>query len=352
MAWPTTRAAELLGIRYPIVQAPMAGSTTPELVAAVSEAGGLGSLGAARTPPDDLRATIRRIRELTGRPFSVNLFVWPPFDADADPARALAGLAPLYADVGVAAPTEVQAPFDPSTLLERQLSVVVEERVPVFSFTFGIPPLDEVRGAGAVIAGTATSPAEAAALERAGVDLVVAQGSEAGGHRGTFLHDFDEGLIGSLALVPAAVDAVGVPVLAAGGIMDGRGVAAALALGAEGVQVGTAFLSSGESALTDLERRVLAGADSTVVTDRFTGRPARGVRNALADRLADVEPLPFPLQAVATGPVTRAALECGREDLAQVLAGQGAPRGRALGAAELVEMLVRETDEVLATLAG
>jgi nitronate monooxygenase len=351
VAWPT-RAAELLGIRRPIVQAPMAGSTTPELVAAVSEAGGLGSVGAARTPPDDLRATIRRIRELTDRPFGVNVFAWPPFDADADPTRTLAGLAPLYEDVGVAAPAEVRAPFDPSTLLERQLAVVAEERVPVFSFTFGIPPLDEVRAAGAVIAGTATSPAEAAALERAGVDLVVAQGSEAGGHRGTFLHGFDEGLIGSLALVPAVVDAVAVPVLAAGGIMDGRGVAAAFALGADGVQVGTAFLSTGESALGDVERRVLAGAGSTVVTDRFTGRPARGVRNALSTRLEDVEPLPFPLQAVATGPVTRAAVEQGREELAQVLAGQGAPRGRALGAAELVATLVRETDEVLAGLSG
>jgi nitronate monooxygenase len=352
VAWPSTRAAELLGIRYPIVQAPMAGSTTPELVAAVSDAGGLGSYGAARTPPDEVRATIRRIRELTDRPFGVNVFAWPEFDADADPARALAGLAPLYEEVGVPAPAEVRAPFDPATLMERQLAVVVEERVPVFSFTLGIPPLDDVRAAGAVIAGTATSPAEAVALEQAGVDLVVAQGSEAGGHRGTFLHGFDDGLIGSLALVPAVVDAVGVPVLAAGGIMDGRGVAAALALGADGVQAGTAFLSTGESALTDVERRVLAGAQSTVVTDRFSGRPARGVRNALADRLARVDPLPFPLQAVATGPVTRAALEQGREDLAIVLAGQGAPRGRAVGAAELVATLVRETDEVLAGLAG
>ena len=352
MAWPSTRAAELLGIRYPIVQAPLAGYTTPELVAAVSEAGGLGSVGAARTDPDVLRATIRRIRELTNRPFNVNVFAWPPFDADADPANALAGLASLYKDLGVAAPTPVRAPFDPATLLERQLAVVAEERVPVFSFTLGIPPLDEVREAGAVIAGTATSPAEAKALERAGVDLVVAQGSEAGGHRGTFLHGFDEGLIGSMALVPAVVDAVAVPVLAAGAVMDGRGAAAALALGAEGVQVGTAFLSTSESALTDVERRVLAGAESTVVTDRFTGRPARGVRNALADRLEDVEPLPFPLQAVATGPVTRAALEQGREDLVVVLAGQGVPRGRTLGAAELVATLVRETEAVLGGLAG
>jgi nitronate monooxygenase len=224
--------------------------------------------------------------------------------------------------------------------------------VPVFSFTFGIPPLDDVRASGAVVAGTATTPAEAVALQRAGVDLVVAQGSEAGGHRGTFLHGFEDGLIGSLALVPAVVDAVELPVLAAGGVMDGRGVAAALALGADGVQVGTAFLSSPESALTDVERRVIAGERPTVLSDRFTGRPARGIRTGLADALANVTPLPFPLQAVATGPVTRAALEQGRDDLVLTLAGQGAPLGRSLGAAELVEALARETAEVLAALSN
>jgi nitronate monooxygenase len=350
VAWPTTRAAELLGIRYPIVQAPMAGATTPELVAAVSNAGGLGSVGAARTDPEELRATIRRIRELTDHPFGVNVFAWPPFDAHADPTYVLSALAPLYADVGVDVPTEVRAPVDPPALLEAQLAVIVDERVPVFSFTFGIPPLDEVRAAGAVIAGTATTPAEALALERAGVDLVVAQGSEAGGHRGTFLHEFDDGLVGSLALLPAVVDAVGVPVLAAGGVMDGRGVAAALALGADGVQIGTAFLSTNESALEDVERRVLAGAKATVVTDRVTGRPARAVRTDLTDRLAAVAPLPFPLQAVATGPVSRAALEQGRDELTVLLAGQGAPRGRKLGAADLLRTLVRETEETLAAL--
>jgi nitronate monooxygenase len=352
VAWPTTRAAELLGVRYPIVQAPMAGATTAELVAAVSNAGGLGSVGAARTDPEELRATIRRIRELTGRPFGVNVFAWPAFDANADATAALAALRPFYDEVGLPVPGEVRAPFDPPALLEQQLAVVVEERVPVFSFTFGIPPLDDVRAAGAVIAGTATTPDEAVALEQAGVDLVVAQGSEAGGHRGTFLHPFDDGLIGSLALLPAVVDAVDVPVLAAGGIMDGRGIAAALALGAEGAQVGTAFLRSPESALPDAERRLVASGRPTTVTDRLTGRPARIVRTRLADELAGLEPLPFPLQAAATGPVTRAASEQGRDDLAVVLAGQGRSLGRALPAAELMAALVEETDEALARLQG
>lgn len=354
MAWPATRAAELLGVRYPIVQAPMAGATTPELVAAVSNAGGLGGFGAARTDPEELRATIRRIRELTDRPFAVNVFAWPPFDAEIDAAAVLGALEPLYEEVGVPLPAEVRAPFDPPGLLERQLAVVVEERVPVFSFTFGIPPLDDVRAAGAVIAGTATTAEEAVALARAGVDLVVAQGSEAGGHRGTFLHAFEDGLIGSLALVPAVVDAVAVPVVAAGAIMDGRGIAAALALGAEGVQLGTAFLRCPESALSDVERDVLAHASErpTTLTDRATGRPVRVIRTRIVDELdsADVPPLPFPLQAVATGPVTRAALEQSRGDLALVLAGQGAPLARDLGAADLVAALVAETDEVLSRL--
>ena len=334
----------------------MAGATTAELVAAVSNAGGLGGFGAARTEPDELRATIRRIRELTDRPFGINVFAWPPFDAaQADAAPVLAALVPLYHEVGVPLPAEVRAPFDPEELLDRQLTVIVEERVPVFSFTFGIPPLADVRAAGAVIAGTATTAAEAVALEEAGVDLVVAQSSEAGGHRGTFLHGFEEGLLGAMALVPAVVDGVDVPVLAAGAIMDGRGVAAALALGADGVQVGTAFLRCPESALSEIEREVLAeGERPTTLTDRFTGRPVRAIRTRIADELArtDIAPLPFPLQAVATGPITRAALEQRRADLVLVLAGQGAPLTRDLGAAELVGALVAETEEALSTLAA
>jgi nitronate monooxygenase len=350
VVWPATRAAELLGVRYPIVQAPMGGATTAELVAAVSNAGALGAFGAARTDTEELRATIRRIRELTDRPFGANVFAWPPFDPSADATAALRALRPLYEEVGVEPPSEVRAPFDPPALLEQQLAVIAEERVPVFSFTFGIPALEGIRAAGAVIGGTATTRDEAVALERAGVDFVVAQSSEAGGHRGTFLHGFEDAAIGPFALLPAVVDAVDVPVLAAGGIMDGRSIAAALALGADGVQVGTAFLGCPESGFGDVERRVLASGRPTTVTDRLTGRPARAVRTRLAEELADTAPLPFPLQAVATGPVMRAAHEQGREDLALVLAGQGAARGRALPAAELVASLVDETEEALARL--
>ena len=331
----------------------MSGSDTPELAAAVSNAGGLGSFGGARAQREELRAAIRRIRELTDRPFAINLFAWNAVEIpDADAAAVVAALAPLYEELGVVAP-DVRLPFDPQALLEEQLAVIAEERVPVFSFTFGIPPLDEVRASGAVLAGTATTAAEAEALESAGVDVVVAQGSEAGGHRGTFLHEFEDGLIGSLALVPAVVDRVSVPVLAAGGISDGRGIAAALALGATGAQIGTIFLTCPESAASDVHKAMVADRSRpTIVTDRYTGRPVRAFRTRIADELerAGVASLPFLLQQVVTEPIRRAAAEQGRADLAIALAGQGPPRADAAGAADLLGALVAETEQALARL--
>jgi nitronate monooxygenase len=354
MSWRETRVAELLGIRYPVVQAPMAGSTTPELVAAVSNAGALGSFGAAWTLPDELRAVIRRIRELTDLPFGINLFVWPPIDESrADGTALLKALAPVLAELGLA-PPEVRAPFDPPALLEQQLAVVAAERVPVFSFTFGIPPLDEVRESGAVIGGTATTVAEAVALEQAEVDFVVVQGSEAGGHRGTFLHEFEDAMVGGLALVPQVAERVSLPVITAGAIMDGRGIAAALALGAEGVQIGTAFIGCPESAAPEPHKALLAETadDGTAVTTRFSGRHARAIRTRLAEELdrAGVDPLAFPVQTMVIRPITAAAVEQGRPELGWYLAGQAAALSRRLPAAELVAELVRETDAELRRL--
>jgi nitronate monooxygenase len=356
MSWRGTRVAELFGIAYPIVQAPMAGSTTPELVAAVSNAGALGSFGAAQTPPDELRATIRRIRELTDGPFAINLLVWPPtVESESDGSGMTRALAALYSELDLPTP-QARVPFDPRALLEAQLSVVAAERVPVFSFTFGIPPLDEIRHSGAVVGGTATTTAEALALQEAGADFVVAQGSEAGGHRGTFLHSFDEGMVGGLALVPQVVDRVSVPVLAAGAIMDGRGIAAALALGAAGVQLGTAFLGCPESAAPEPHKAALAEtADAgTAVLDRFTGRQARGIRNRLVEELekAAVDPLPFPVQGSLVRPISQAASEQGRPELGLYRAGQAAALSRRLPAGELVAELVRETEQELRRLGG
>jgi nitronate monooxygenase len=364
-----TRFAELVGTRYPIVQAPIAPYTTPELVAAVSEAGGLGTLAAALMPPDAMRDAVGRIRSLTDRPFGVNLFA--PLDPPTAEPAAVAAMQSLLArhraELGLPEPQPPSAP--PAGAFETQLAVVVDARVPVFSFTFGIPPLDAAREAGCVVLGTATTVAEAVELERAGVDAVVAQGSEAGGHRGTFRSPPPRraepsagsrlgrggALVGGLALVPQIVDAVRVPVVAAGGIMDGRGIAAALALGAEGVQLGTAFLATRESTASTAHKQAVRSAadDATVVTTSQSGRAARLIATPLVDELEEsgLEPLPYPLQGQLLADVRAAAAERGRADLLFLLAGQGAGLARDVSAAELVEMLERETSEVLARLA-
>ena len=294
-----TPFSDLLGIRLAIVQAPMAGVNTPELAAAVSNAGALGSLGGAALSADELRDGIRRIRALTPSPFAVNLFA-PPFSSD------------------------------------DQFAVVLEERVPAFSFTFG--PLDAMpfRESGIVVLGTATTAAEARALD---VDVVVAQGGEAGGHRGTFLGAFEEALVPLADLVPAIVGEAQTPVVAAGAIMDGAGIAAALELGAHGVQLGSAFLFAAECraprAWLDALRRY-----ETVVTAAYTGRPARAARTPFLEELmAGPEPLPYPEQARRQAPLRE------RDGYGFYLGGTGASRGRELPAGELVRTLVAEVDE-------
>jgi nitronate monooxygenase len=353
--WPSTRLTQLLGVRYPIVQAPMAGGfTTPELVAAVSNAGALGSLGGAMLPPDALREAIRAVRDLTDRPFAVNLFA--PVEVgqvDRDAVeRMQRELSPYRDELGLGAPGELPAP--PPGLVDAQLAVVAEERVPVFSFTFGIPELTAVREAGCVTLGSATTVAEAVELERAGVDGVVAQAFEAGGHRGTFLGPFEGGLVGGIALVPQIVDRVQIPVVLAGGLMDGRGVAAALALGAEGVQLGTAFLAAEEAGTPEVYRTLVAeaGEEATAITRAYTGRPARAVRTRLIEHLeaAEAEILPFPVQGALLLDIRQAATEQGVGDLLFLLAGQASALSRRLPAGDLVETLVRETEAALAGL--
>lgn len=316
----------LLGIRVPIVAAPMAGGpTTPRLAAAASAAGGLGSVAGALLPPDELRAAIRQTRELTDRPFAVNLFAPQP-EPSADRVADWARL------TGMPVPRPRPAPR-----FVDQLAVLAEERVRVFSFTFGIPP-DGLAGLDAVTIGTATTVAEARELERAGVDAVVAQGYEAGGHRGTFLAPVEHSLVGTAALVPQVADAVSVPVLASGGIMDGRGIAAALALGAHGVQLGTAFLRCEEAGTAGAHRDALGR--ETAITRVLTGRYARAVRTPAVDRLeaAGLEPPDYPLP--------RAFL---REP--PMLAGQGGPLARSLPAGELLAALEAETGTALARFA-
>lgn len=352
--------AERFDLRLPVVQAPMAGATTPALVAAASNAGALGSLGAANLTPEKLEADVAAIRSATSRPFAVNLFVLPPAAPDETTVRrALEAIDPVRAELGLPAgqPLERYAPD-----FRQQLDVLIRLRVPVASFTFDVLPKEDVarlKAAGCYVIGTATHVAEAIAWRDAGADAISAQGAEAGGHRGTFIGEFEHALVGTMALVPQIVDAVDIPVLAAGGIMDGRGIAAALALGAQAAQLGTAFLTCAECAIPAAwKAQLLASADnSTVVTRAITGRYARGIRNALMDRLA-AQPeriAPYPVQNALTQELRQAAGRAGRDDCLSLWSGQAAPfartRANATTTAELIDALDREWRAAAARLA-
>ncbi|HYO52755.1 nitronate monooxygenase [Archangium sp.] len=347
-AW--RQLAVRLGIEHPIIQAPMAGGiTTPELVAAVSNAGGLGSIGAPYMKPADIVQLARRVRELTDRPYAINLFAPQPPPAKADPSRMLAELARYHQELGLEPP---RPPASPLPSFEEQVDAVVESGVRIFSFTLGIPPpavLERLKARGIVLIGTATNVREAKLLEAAGVDIVVAQGSEAGGHRGTFAEPFEAGMVGTMALVPQVVDAVGLPVIASGGIMDGRGIAAARVLGASGVQLGTAFLTCPESGAAPAYKAALREArdDMTVLTRALSGRPARGLANALSKAFEDTEAiLPFPLQHAATGPLRSAAAARGDLRFMTLWSGQAAALSRGLPAAELMRELIAESERL------
>ncbi|WNG41093.1 nitronate monooxygenase [Archangium violaceum] len=347
-AW--SHLASLLGVEHPIIQAPMAGgATTPELVAAVSNAGGLGSTGAAYLKPEDIVKHSRRVRELTDRPFAINLFAPQPQPGEVDSSRMLAVLARYHQELGLAPP---QPPANPLPPFEEQVDAIAESGARVFSFTFGIPPaavLERLKARGMVLAGTATTVREAQLLEAAGVDVVVAQGSEAGGHRGTFAGPFEAALVGTMALVPQMVDAVRLPVVASGGIMDGRGLVAARVLGASGVQLGTAFLTCPESGIAAVYKAALREArdDMTMVTRAFSGRPARGLANAFTEALADTkELLPYPLQHAATTPLRSAAATRGDSRFIALWSGQAAALSRGKPAAELVRELIEESEQL------
>lgn len=348
-----TALTELLGLSHPIVQAPMAGTTTPELVAAVSGAGALGSHGCAAIPPDRLREEIAAIRARSNGAFNLNFFCHdPPREDAARDARLLETHAPLYAAAG-ATPPEGPPEAGAAPFSAEQLEVLLEAPPPVVSFHFGLPDGDAVarlKRAGCRILSTATTVAEARDLDARGVDAVIAQGWEAGGHRGHFLADSAEAAVGLFALLPQVVDAVGVPVIAAGGIADGRGIAAALALGAAGVQIGTAFVLAEESAAPERHRAAVAdGGDAgSRVTRAHSGRPARAHRTAHIDAMAGAETADFPLMYHYSVPLQQADPD--RYQFS--LYGQGAGLARAMPAAALVERLAVEAEEAFARLPG
>jgi len=353
-----TRVTAALAIEHPVVQAPMAGGpTTAALVAAVSNAGGLGSLGAAYLPPEKLREQVGKIRTLTDRPFNVNLFVPSAFEVDsARIERANALLARYREELGIEAPG-IPPSFEES--FDDQLEVVIEERVPVFSFTFGSPApglVGRLKENGTKVVGTATTVREGLRLEEEGVDVVVAQGAEAGGHRGTFLGDFEDAMIGTMALVPQMVDALAVPVVASGGIMDGRGLAAAVVLGAGAAQMGTAFLACEESgAHPGFKSAVLRAAeDETAITRAFSGRAARGIKNRFLIEVGANEGglAPFPVQNALTRDVRAAAQRQNRPEFMSLWAGQATRLARRTTASELVRETVQGAQAALAAAAG
>jgi nitronate monooxygenase len=348
-AWNKTRVSQKLGIDYPIIQGALGGLSSQRLTAAVSNFGGLGSFGALSLEPSAIADVIGEIRSLTTKPFAMNLWVSmeDPGAATSDAAafhRAASHIRPHIEALGGAQPA-----FTPYKTIrfEDQARVLLDARVPVFSFIYGIPPqelLDEARRLRIVTIGTATTPEEAVAIEQAGIDLVVASGFEAGGHRGSFLRPAEDSLTGTISLVPQTVDALTIPVVAAGGIADGRGIAAAFALGAEGVQMGTVFLACEESGAQPVHREAILGgrAGHTGLTRGFTGRLARGIHNELLQAMNQpgIEILPYPLQRGLMRSLALPAQKANRPEMLALWAGQSANLARCPSISELLQSLV------------
>jgi len=356
--WPDRRLLDLFKIDVPILQAPMAGVQDVDVMIGAAEGGALASLPCAMIPADKAREQVNIFRQRISAPVNLNFFCHTPTEADAaQEATWRKRLTPYFKELGLDPDMTVnaanRAPFD------AQMCELVEELKPeVVSFHFGLPDkalLNRVKAAGALVIGSATVVREAVWLEKHGADAVIAQGAEAGGHRGMFLTTSIAEQPGLMALLPQVVDAVRVPVIAAGGIADGRGIAAAFALGASGVQIGTAYLYTPESKVTAPGRAALTAAtdESTVITNVMTGRPARGVANRL---MQDVGPVSgdapaFPHAATAIGPLKAAAEKLGRSDFTNLWSGQAVAMRRTVNAADLTRALAAEGLDRLRQLA-
>jgi nitronate monooxygenase len=357
--WPDRRLMDLFKIEHPILLAPMAGAVDADLAIEVCEAGGLGSLPVAMLNEQQMREQIAKIRSRTKRPLNVNFFCHqPPALNNAREARWRNRLKPYYQEFGIdpaaPVPSSNRTPFDAA------LCTAVEELRPeIVSFHFGLPEsalVQRVKAAGCLLLSSATTADEARWLEERGVDAVIAQGSEAGGHRGIFLTDDLATQVGTFALVPQVVDAVKVPVIAAGAITDARGIAAALALGAAGVQVGTAYMFCPESKISAPHRAALktSRSDATALTNLMTGRPARGIVNRVMREIGPISDIApeFPLAAGALAPLRAKAEALGSGDFSPMWSGQAASLGREMPARELTVTLAREAQALLRRMAG
>jgi nitronate monooxygenase len=349
-----------LGLTAPIIQAPMAGGpSSQELVAACAAAGALGSFGFAYTQPEEMKKQCAFVRAKTDSAIGVNLFTSPqPGAIDAAAQKgALEAVAGYYKELGLPVPEPVKAPFVPD--LNAQLDAVEEIRPEVFTVHLSdleIERIERLKKLGILVGGSATCIAEARRLEELGFDFVIAQGGEAGGHRGSYLRDPYQSLTGTLALTRLLVRSVKLPVVAAGGILDGAGIAAVLALGAQAAQLGTAFVPCPESGAPQVHKDLLLQAkeDTTRVTEKFSGKPARGLENRFMREMdgADAPQLVFPAQNGVTGKLRQASAKAGKGDFVALWAGQAAPLARALPAAELIARLEAEAIEAIQNLKG
>lgn len=357
--WPRNELTKMLGIDLPVVQAPMIlqRSLVP-LAAAVSNAGGMGSLGCAEMSLLELEAAIQGMRQLTAKPFNLNFFLHqPPVYRPELDAEIKALIAPFYDKLGLGFPTDT-ASTDLETFDEDRLSLLVQERPRMVSFHFGCPRpevVEALKAAEIVTAATATTVREALSLQEAGIEVIVAQGWEAGGHRGSFESGFEDTGVGTLALVPQVVDAVEVPVIAAGGIGDGRTIAAAHALGADGVWMGTAFLSCKETPITPVHRAALAKAkdEDTHLSRAFSGRPCRARRTPYSEQMALARPRfqDFPLMYNYSGPLKHAGIASDDLEYQFLLYGQSAALNQDMTVVDFLNHLVTDASAVMKRLA-
>ncbi|SFE51261.1 NAD(P)H-dependent flavin oxidoreductase [Alteribacillus iranensis] len=358
-----TELTKLLNITYPIIQAPMAGGiSTPELVAAVSNHGGLGMIGAGYLSAEQMKQQVQEVRKQTTQPVGVNLFVPEEVEVTGKELETADHfLQGVREELGIekqSAPT-IPSEEDRWQAFEEQVDVIIRERLPVCSFTFGLPPNDvitEMKKKNIILIGTATTVEEALAVQEAGLDMVVVQGSEAGGHRGNFINDHEGSLIGLMSLIPQTVDHVDIPVIAAGGIMDGRGLSAAFALGAQGVQMGTAFLTCTESGASSAHKQAVmeTSEEKTVLTRAFSGKWARGIQNSFIANSRNIESqLPgFPVQNILTKHMRKIAGEELNTDYMSLWSGQSPRLAEPSTAAELINRVMEEAKDTVQRLSN
>ena len=351
------KITELLNVEYPIIQAPMAGGvTTSKLVAEVSNFGGLGMIGAGYMTPVQIREQIREIKQLTSNPFGINLFVPNEFKVTENEIKsANQFLNPLRQQLNLHQNDNFEIP-NFNNILEKfieQIKVVIEEKVPICSFTFGIPSKEviaELKQSNIILMGTATTVREAVENEKAGMDIVVVQGSEAGGHRGSFIDGNQESLVGLMSLIPQVVDTVSIPVIAAGGIMDGRGLIASICLGAKGVQMGTAFLTCIESGAHMVHKEAILNTneDQTVLTRSFSGKWARGIENKFILEMQKHERFfpDFPVQNTLTQDIRKSSSAQNNQDFMSLWSGQSPRLAKSQTAQSLIKNIIEEAKKI------